>query len=104
MNDNYDAARLRREELDRQIESIRTERFLAATTAPSPGLPDRARTTLGRGLISLGTALLGAPKAGTPAAGRSRAAAADRNIPWRFTRPHGPRPDRLLASEYHKGE
>ena len=72
MNDSYDAARLRREELDRQIESIRTERFLAATTAPSPSLPSRARTSVGRGLISLGTAILGAAEAGTPAPGRPR--------------------------------
>jgi hypothetical protein len=72
MNDSYDAARLRREELDRQIESIRTERFLDATIARSPGLPSRARTRVGRGLISIGTALLGAAEAGTPARGRPR--------------------------------
>lgn len=90
MNDGYDAARLRREELDRQIESIRTERFLAATTAPSPGLPNRARTSLGRGLVSLGTAILGAAETAIPAGDRARAAAADRDIPWRFTRPDGP--------------
>jgi hypothetical protein len=60
MNDSFGAARIRREELDRQIDSIRAERLLRSASTPAPGIPTRARAGLGRGLISLGTALLGA--------------------------------------------
>lgn len=59
MND-FNAARIHRENLDREIESIRTERVLRARAGSEPGLPSRARNGLGRGLISLGTAILGA--------------------------------------------
>jgi len=59
MNDTFDAARLHREELDREIETIRTERLIRAATPDRPGLPSRARAGLGRGLITVGTALLG---------------------------------------------
>ena len=56
---SFDAARLHREELDREIDTIRTERLLRSATASGPSLPGRARAGIGRGLISLGTALLG---------------------------------------------
>ena len=59
MNDTWDAARLHREELDREIESIRTERLIRSGSAPAASLPGRARAGIGRGLISLGTALVG---------------------------------------------
>lgn len=67
MNDSFDSARIHRQDLDREIEAIRTERFLRSTTAPSgaaPGLADRARAGLGNRLISLGVALLGSGDAG----------------------------------------
>lgn len=60
MNDTFDAARLHREELDREIEAIRTERLIRATTPARPGLPSRVRAGLGRRFIAVGTALLGA--------------------------------------------
>ena len=65
MNESFDAARLHREELDREIDSLRTERLIRSTGQARPGLPARARASLGRGLISIGTMLLG--KAGAAA-------------------------------------
>jgi hypothetical protein len=59
MNDTLDGGRIRRDELDREIETIRTERLIRAATPDQPGLPSRARAGLGRRLISVGTALLG---------------------------------------------
>ena len=59
MNDTWDAARLHRDELDREIESIRTERLIRSGSASRTSLPGRARAGIGRGLISLGTALVG---------------------------------------------
>jgi hypothetical protein len=77
MNDNFDAARLHREELDREIDAIRYERLLHAASPDRPGLPSRARAGLGRQFISLGTRLVGtadAAAASTRSAGtRSRA-------------------------------
>lgn len=68
MNDTFDFARLHQEELDREIEAIQTERLVRSATLVRPGLPTRARAGLGRGLISLGTALLGRPDAAAAAA------------------------------------
>ena len=59
MNQQAETVRMRHEELDREIESIRAERMINATTPSRPALPTRARAGLGRGLISLGTALVG---------------------------------------------
>ena len=77
MNDTFDSARLHREELDRQIDSLRTERLIRAASPVRQGLPARARAGLGRGLISLGTSLVGtadAAAAATRSAGsRTRA-------------------------------
>lgn len=67
MNDSFDSARIHRQDLDREIEAIRTERLLRSTTAPSgetPGLAGRARAGLGNRLISLGAAVLGSADAG----------------------------------------
>ncbi|HEX7221604.1 MAG TPA: hypothetical protein VF231_00015 [Candidatus Limnocylindrales bacterium] len=72
MNDTWDAARLHREELDREIESIRTERLIRSGSAPAASLPGRARAGIGRGLISLGTVLVGG--ADRPAADARRTA------------------------------
>jgi hypothetical protein len=59
MNGQLDATRLHIEELDREIETIRTERFLQAAAPDRPALPRRAKARIGRGLISLGVALGG---------------------------------------------
>lgn len=59
MNMQSESVRMRQDELDREIETIRSERLLSAAAPPHPTLPSRARTGLGRGLISLGTALVG---------------------------------------------
>jgi hypothetical protein len=67
MNDSFDAARIHRQDLDREIESIRTEQFLRSTAAPSaaaPGFAGRARAGLGNRLISLGVAVLGSADPG----------------------------------------
>jgi hypothetical protein len=77
MNDTYHPAQLHRDELDREIDAIRAERLIHAAAPPGPGLSTRARAGLGRGLISLGTSLVGtadAAAAATRSAGsRSRA-------------------------------
>lgn len=68
MNDTFDFARLHQAELDREIEAIQTERLVRSATPVRQGLPARARAGLGRGLISLGTALLGRADAGAATA------------------------------------
>jgi uncharacterized protein (UPF0254 family) len=77
MNATFDSARLHREELDREIDSLRTERLIRAASPARVGLPARARAGLGRGLIAIGTSLVGtadAAAAATRSAGsRSRA-------------------------------
>ena len=76
MNATFDFARLHREELDREIDSLRMERLIRAASPARDGLPARTRAGLGRGLISLGTSLVGtadAAAAATRSAGtRSR--------------------------------
>jgi hypothetical protein len=59
------ATKIHIDELDREIETIRTERMLKDASPPRAGLPSRARAGLGRGLIALGVALGGDP-AGRP--------------------------------------
>jgi hypothetical protein len=53
------ATQIHIDELDREIETIRTERMLRGTAASRPSLPRRARAGLGRSLIALGDALVG---------------------------------------------
>ena len=53
------ATQIHIDELDREVESIRTERLLRDAAGARPSLPRRARAGLGRGLISLGDALVG---------------------------------------------
>ena len=59
MNETFDGARIHREELDREIESLRMERLIDAQSSSRPWLTGRARAGLGRGLISIGTSLVG---------------------------------------------
>ena len=61
MSEAFDAARLHREELDREIEAIRAERLISSAAAPKSSLRARVRTGLGRRLIWLGTSVLGTP-------------------------------------------
>jgi hypothetical protein len=70
MNDTFDFARLHQEELDREIDAIQIERLARSATPVRQGLPTRARASLGRGLISLGIALVGRAD-GAAAAARS---------------------------------
>ena len=53
------ATRIHMDELDREIETIRTERLLRAPTPDRQTLPMRATAWIGRGLIALGVALGG---------------------------------------------
>jgi hypothetical protein len=64
MNHVFDAAGLHREELDREIDAIRTERLVRSASPPSQGLPARVRAGLGRRLIALGSSLVGPSEAG----------------------------------------
>jgi hypothetical protein len=50
---------IHRADLDREIDTIRNERLLAAGDADQPGLIERARRRTGRVLIAAGTALIG---------------------------------------------
>jgi hypothetical protein len=58
MTHSHDAARLHRDDLEREIETIRLERLLTTETAP-PALVDRARRRAGLALMSVGRALAG---------------------------------------------
>ena len=58
MNDTFDGARIHQAELDREIDTLRTERLIGSTSR-RPGLVSRARARIGRGFISLGTSLVG---------------------------------------------
>lgn len=65
MNHDHDAVRIHRAELDKEIDTIRTERLLAAghhDTTPE-GLISRGRRRTGRALIAAGTALVGRERA-----------------------------------------
>ena len=67
MNETFDGARIHREKLDREIDSLRTERLIGSRTEARPGFAGRARAGLGRGLISIGTSLVGKAEAATAA-------------------------------------
>jgi hypothetical protein len=57
MNATFDGAAIHREELDREIECLRTEKFLNAQAPHRPGPVSRGLASVGRGMISLGTTL-----------------------------------------------
>ena len=59
MTYDHNATTIHRADLDREIDTIRTERLLAADRPPRDGLVDRIRHGIGRVLIATGTALLG---------------------------------------------
>lgn len=57
MNATFDGARIHQQELDHEIEMLRTEKFLNAQAPARAGLVSRGIATVGRGMISVGTAL-----------------------------------------------
>jgi len=72
MNAIFDGARIHQQELDREIDSLYTERMLNSHSPRQPGPVSRGLATVGRGMISVGTAL--ASRVDGPAATRSTAA------------------------------
>lgn len=69
------ATKIHTDELDREIETIRTERLLKEAAPPRTGLPSRAKAGLGRGFIALGVAL-----GGDTASRAARAPASDTRL------------------------
>jgi hypothetical protein len=59
MDTQFSATQMHIDELDREIESIRTERLLRSTLPNRPSLAQRAKSGVGHGLIALGSALVG---------------------------------------------
>lgn len=59
MTYDHSATTIHRNDLDREIDSIRTERLLAAEGPTREGIVERARRGTGRLLIAAGTALVG---------------------------------------------
>jgi hypothetical protein len=59
MTYDHSATGIHRAELDREIDTIRNERLIAAGDDAHQGLVDRARRGTGRVLIAAGTALIG---------------------------------------------
>jgi hypothetical protein len=59
MTYDHSSTSIHRADLDREIDTIRTERLMAAGDADHLGLIDRARRGTGRALIAAGTALIG---------------------------------------------
>jgi len=57
MNATFDGARIHRQDLDREIETLRIEKFLNAQAGHRPGPVSRGLASVGRGMISVGTAL-----------------------------------------------
>jgi len=57
MNAVFDGARIHQQELDREIDTLYTERMLSNHSPSRPGPVSRALATVGRGMISVGTAL-----------------------------------------------
>jgi hypothetical protein len=63
MTYDHEVTRIHREELDREIEALRTERTMATEREPHPGLVERARRRTGNALISAGRSLAGSDAA-----------------------------------------
>jgi hypothetical protein len=59
MTYDHRSTSLHRADLDREIETIRTERLMAAGEQPRIGIVERTRRGTGRVLIAAGTALIG---------------------------------------------
>ena len=59
MTYDHRTADIHRADLDREIETIRIERLMAADGRPNDGLLERIRRGAGQALIAAGTALAG---------------------------------------------
>ena len=59
MTYDHSSTTIHRADLDREIDTIRTERLMATVDPDHLGLVDRARRGTGRALIAAGTALVG---------------------------------------------
>jgi hypothetical protein len=59
MTYDHRSAQIHRADLDREIETIRTERLMAADGRHHDGPVERTRRRTGRALIAAGTALIG---------------------------------------------
>jgi hypothetical protein len=59
MTHDHRSSTIHRADLDREIDTIRVERQLAADGGRRTGLVDRARRGAGRALIAAGTAVAG---------------------------------------------
>jgi hypothetical protein len=57
MNATFDGARIHQQELDREIETLRTEKLLSGWESHRPGPVARGLASVGRGMVSVGTAL-----------------------------------------------
>jgi hypothetical protein len=57
MNATFDGARIHQQELDREIDTIRTEKLLSSREPNRPGPVARGLASVGRGMVSVGTAL-----------------------------------------------
>jgi hypothetical protein len=57
MNATFDGAGIHQQELDREIDTLRTERLLSSQAPHRPGPVTRGLASVGRGMISVGTAL-----------------------------------------------
>jgi len=59
MTYDHRSADIHRADLDREIETIRIERLMAAGAPRHDGILERTRRGIGRALIAAGTALMG---------------------------------------------
>ncbi len=64
MTYDHSSTDIHRADLDREIDTIRNERLIAASDTDHIGLVERARGATGRGLIAIGTALIGRDRSG----------------------------------------
>ena len=71
MNATFDGARIHQQELDREIDSLRTEKLLNSTGPHRPGPVARGLASVGRGMVSVGTALASRVDAPAPHSAKS---------------------------------
>jgi hypothetical protein len=57
MNATFDGARIHQQELDREIDSLRTEKLINSRAPHRPGPVSRGLASVGRGMVSVGTSL-----------------------------------------------
>ena len=57
MNAIFDGPRIHQQELDREIDSLRTEKLINSRAPDRPGPVSRGLAWVGRGMVSVGTSL-----------------------------------------------